>query len=116
MTTRISPGMQSEWSHQGAIGSSPMATAFVAEHRGQFSVRAMCRCLRIQPSGFYAWVKAPLSKRAQEDARQTELLKKGWVESGKVYGHPLPGRALRSNVPRGASFTTIFSIRAKALV
>ena len=64
-----------------------MATAFVAEHRGQFSVRAMCRCLRIQPSGFYAWVKAPLSKRAQEDIRQTELLKEAWVESGKVYGH-----------------------------
>ncbi|WP_421904996.1 IS3 family transposase [Mameliella sp.] len=61
--------------------------AFVAEHRGQFSVRAMCRCLCIQPSGFYAWVKAPLSKRAQEDTRQTELLKEAWVESGKVYGH-----------------------------
>lgn len=64
-----------------------MRYAFVAEHRGQFSVRAMCRCLRIQPSGFYAWVKAPLSKRAQEDARQTELLKEAWVESGKVYGY-----------------------------
>ncbi len=50
--TRISPGMQSEWSHWSAIGSSPMATAFVAEHRGQFPVRARCRCLRIQPSGF----------------------------------------------------------------
>jgi len=61
--------------------------AFVAEHRGQFSVRAMCRCLRIQPSGCYAWVKAPLSKRAREDVRQTELLKVAWVESGKVYGH-----------------------------
>jgi putative transposase len=31
----------------------------VAEHRALFSVRAMCRCLRIQPSGFYAWLKAP---------------------------------------------------------
>ena len=93
-----------------------MATAFVAEHRGQFSVRAMCRCLCIQPSGFYAWVKVPLSKRAQEDARRTELLKEAWVESGKVYGHPLPGRRMRSMLPRGASFTTTFSIRAKALV
>ncbi|MCP1167329.1 IS3 family transposase [Limimaricola litoreus] len=60
--------------------------AFVAEHRSQFSVRAMCRCLRIQPSGFYAWLKAPLSKRAREDERQIELLKEAWVESGKVYG------------------------------
>jgi len=61
--------------------------AFVAEHRGQFSVRAMCRCLRIQPSGFYAWLQAPLSVRAQEDRRQTELLHKAWAESGKVYGY-----------------------------
>lgn len=60
--------------------------ADVDEARGQFSVRAMCRCLRIQPSGFYAWLKAPLSKRAREDERQTELLKEAWVESGKVYG------------------------------
>ncbi|WP_375372142.1 MULTISPECIES: IS3 family transposase [Pseudooceanicola] len=61
--------------------------AFVAEHRGQFSVRAMCRCLRIQPSGFYAWLKAPLSRRAKEDKRQTEMLKEAWLDSGKVYGH-----------------------------
>lgn len=64
-----------------------MRYAFVAEHRAVFSVRAMCRCLRIHPSGFYAWLKAPLSKRAHEDARQTKLLKEAWEESGKVYGY-----------------------------
>lgn len=64
-----------------------MRYAFVAEHRQQFAVRAMCRCLRIQPSGFYAWLKAPLSKRAREDARQTELLSEAWKESGRVYGY-----------------------------
>lgn len=47
----------------------------------------MCRCLHIHPSGFYAWLKAPLSKRAQEDARQTELIREAWAESGKVYGY-----------------------------
>jgi putative transposase len=61
--------------------------AFVAEHRPLFSVRAMCRCLRIQPSGFYAWLKSPLSKRAREEARQTELIEKAWKDSGKVYGY-----------------------------
>lgn len=64
-----------------------MRYAFVAEHRSVFSVRAMCRCLRVHPSGFYAWLKNPLSKRAQEDIRQTELLSKAWKESGKVYGY-----------------------------
>jgi putative transposase len=47
----------------------------------------MCRCLRLQPSGFYAWLKTPLSERALEDERQTELLRKAWGESGKVYGY-----------------------------
>ncbi len=47
----------------------------------------MCRCLRIHPSGFYAWLKTPLSNRAREDARQTELIRKAWVDSGKVYGY-----------------------------
>jgi putative transposase len=61
--------------------------AFVAKHRQQFTVRAMCRCLRIRPSGFYAWLKNPLSKRAREDVRQTELLSKAWKESGRVYGY-----------------------------
>lgn len=64
-----------------------MRYAFVAEHRSVFSVRAMCRCLRLHPSGFYAWLKNPLSKRAQEDIRQTGLLCKAWEESGKVYGY-----------------------------
>ena len=64
-----------------------MRYAFVAEHRRQFPVRAMCRCLRIQPSGLYAWLKNPLSRRAREDARQIELLDKAWKESGRVYGY-----------------------------
>jgi putative transposase len=61
--------------------------AFIAEHRPVFSVRAMCRCLRIHPSGFYAWLKDPLSERAREDVRQTELIRQAWKDSGKVYGY-----------------------------
>jgi len=61
--------------------------AFVAAHRSRFSVRAMCRCLRIHPSGFYAWLRTPLSQRAKEDARQTDLMVRAWKESGKVYGY-----------------------------
>jgi len=59
----------------------------MAKHRPIFSVRAMCRCLRLHPSGFYAWVKNPLSHRAQEDERQTKLLKEAWEESGNIYGY-----------------------------
>ena len=64
-----------------------MRYAFVAEHRPLFSVRTLCRCLRIHPSGFYAWLKDPLSERAQEDVRQIELIRQAWNDSGKVYGY-----------------------------
>lgn len=66
--------------------------AFMAEHRLLFSIRAMCRCLRVQLSGFYAWLKDPLSKRVREDERQIELIRAAWSKSGKVYGHPHPRR------------------------
>ncbi len=64
-----------------------MKYTYIKEHRPVFTVRIMCRMLRVHPSGFYAWLKKPFSKRAVEDKRQTELLKDAWAESGKVYGY-----------------------------
>ena len=64
-----------------------MRYASIAAHRSVFPVHGMCRCLGIHPSGFYAWRRHPLSKRAREDARQTELIRKAWKDSGKVYGY-----------------------------
>jgi putative transposase len=53
-----------------------MKYAFIASYRLQFSVRTMCRLLRVHPSGFYTWLKNPLSRRANEHKRQTDLLLK----------------------------------------
>jgi putative transposase len=64
-----------------------MKYAFIRAHREEFGVRAMCRVLRVHFSGFYAWLKEPLSHRAQEDLRQTELIRQAWTDSGKVYGY-----------------------------
>jgi putative transposase len=61
--------------------------AFMQAHQAEFGVRAMCRVLRVHFSGFYAWLKEPLSRRAQEDVRQTELIRQAWSDSGKVYGY-----------------------------
>lgn len=64
-----------------------MKYAFIRAHQAEFGVRAMCRVLRVHFSGFYAWLKEPLSRRAQDDARQTELIRQAWSDSGKVYGY-----------------------------
>ena len=64
-----------------------MKYAFIRAHREEFGIWAMCRVLRVHFSGFYAWLKEPLSYRAQEDVRQTELIRQAWSDSDKVYGY-----------------------------
>ena len=64
-----------------------MKYGFIRSHRSRFRIRTMCRVLDVHPSGFYAWLKAPLSPRAREDRRQTGLIKQSWLESGCVYGY-----------------------------
>lgn len=64
-----------------------MKYAFMKAYRIQFSVRAMCRMLKVHHSGFYAWLKSGLSKKARDDQRVTALIKQSWLESGCVYGY-----------------------------
>ena len=47
----------------------------------------MCRVLMGHFSGFYASLQQPLSQRALEDVRQTDLIQQAWSDSGKVYGY-----------------------------
>ena len=47
----------------------------------------MCRVLGVHRSGFYAWLKVPVSPRARKNACITSLMKKAWLESGCVYGY-----------------------------
>ena len=64
-----------------------MKYVFIRAHQTEFGVRAMCRVLQVHFSGFYAWLKEPLSLRAQDDVRQTALIRQAWSDSGKVYGY-----------------------------
>ena len=64
-----------------------MKYGFIKDHRAVFSVRTMCHMLMVHVSGFYAWLKEPLSRRAREDLRQTDLIRQAWTDCGKVYGY-----------------------------
>jgi len=48
----------------------------------------MCRVLKLNRSGFYAWLKKPLSDRAIEDARLLKRIKAFFIASGGTYGSP----------------------------
>ncbi|MDP9898319.1 hypothetical protein J2W36_000554 [Variovorax ginsengisoli] len=64
-----------------------MKYAFIERHEHEHSVRRMCLCLQVHPSGYYAWKVDPMSPRAQDDQRLLGLLKHAWLESGGVYGY-----------------------------
>lgn len=61
---------------------------FIKANRTKFSVEAMCRILAVAPSGYYDWLKQPVSNRAQEDARLLRLIRASFIASQGVYGAP----------------------------
>ncbi len=65
------------------------------DHRREFRLCAMCRVLRVNRAGYYAWLRAPNSERAKEDERLLGLIKQHWLASGSVYGHRKIAKDLR---------------------
>ena len=51
-------------------------------------MQALCRVLGVAPSGYYAWLKEPLSNRSQGDARLLRLTRASFVASQGIYGAP----------------------------
>ena len=61
---------------------------FIKAHRREYSVQAMCRILDVAPSGYYEWLRQPLSHHAQEDARLLRLISASFIASHGIYGAP----------------------------
>jgi putative transposase len=60
----------------------------VSDHQAAYPVRSMSRVLEVSPSGFYAWLKRPPSRREQEDKMLTQEIKKIHKSSKGTYGAP----------------------------
>jgi len=60
--------------------------AWVAQHSADFFVHLMCQSLNICRSAFYAWKKAPLSAKAEEDKALTKVIKTSFNEVRECYG------------------------------
>ena len=61
---------------------------FIKAHRQEFDTAVMCHLLDVSRSGFYAWVRKPLSDRAVEDQRLLGLIRAAYAASHGVYGAP----------------------------
>ncbi|MBL6941433.1 MAG: IS3 family transposase, partial [Rhodospirillales bacterium] len=78
----------------------------------------MCRILKVHHSGFYAWLKDPVSKKTKDDNRLIGLLKEAWLESGQVYGYRKLHDDMRSlgescSPNKIARLTSLASIKAQ---
>lgn len=62
--------------------------AFIKTHRREFDTAMMCRLLDVSRSGFYEWLRHPLSDRAVEDQRLLDLIRASYTASHGVYGAP----------------------------
>jgi putative transposase len=60
----------------------------MAEHQSQFRLISMCRVLRIQRSGYYAWKAVPKSARTLADESLMADIRKSFEDSQGIYGSP----------------------------
>jgi putative transposase len=67
----------------------------MAEHHGQFRLSSMCRVLRVQRSGYYAWKAKPKSDRTLADEAMLVSIKQFFEDSQGIYGSPRVHRDLR---------------------
>jgi len=61
---------------------------FIKVHGDRHSVQSMCRLLGVARSGYYEWLKHPISNHAEEDGRLLRLIRASFVASQGIYGAP----------------------------
>jgi putative transposase len=68
--------------------------AFIKEHRCLWPVVVICRVLKVSRSGFFAWLKRPVSKRQRRQEELIEKIRAVHQENRELYGSPRVYRSL----------------------
>lgn len=63
-----------------------MKYAWIKSHSNDFPINLMCETFGVLRSAFYAWCKAPVTAREQEDQVLTNVIKVSFDASRKTYG------------------------------
>ena len=65
-----------------------MKYAFMAAHEQEYSLKRMCRVLRVSRSGYYAWKQRAPSEREQANVGLLAQIQAAYHLSHKTYGSP----------------------------
>ncbi len=66
-----------------------MIYLFIKENRSSFPVKKMCQALQVSQSGYYRWLKSPLSPRKTENIRIKERIKEIFDSHNEMVGSPI---------------------------
>jgi putative transposase len=69
---------------------------WIQEHQSQFTVRDLCRVLKVSTSRFYAWRSAPIGRRQAYRDELALQIERVYRQSRGVYGSPRITSLLRS--------------------
>lgn len=64
-----------------------MRYACIQDNQRIWPIRRLCLTLDVHHSGYYAWLKQPISDTAKKWQQLSGLIKQFWLESGRVYGY-----------------------------
>jgi putative transposase len=70
--------------------------AFIEGHLSEFPLEVSCRVLQVSRSGYYAWLKRPVSARANRREELAKKIARVHEQNRKVYGSPRICRALKA--------------------
>jgi len=62
--------------------------AWIAVEKADYPLSVLCRCLRVSPSGFYAWRDRPESAHVRKDRQLRVLIRASFEKSKARYGSP----------------------------
>ena len=65
-----------------------MKYAFIQAHRDEFRLSSMCRVLKVHRSGYYTWLKTPLSPRSIVNQSLSKQIRHFYDLSNGIYGSP----------------------------
>ena len=61
---------------------------FVKAHQAIWPIATQCRVLEVSSSGYYAWLKRPLSAKAEADIAIGDAIEVYFEKSHETYGRP----------------------------
>ena len=73
-----------------------MKYQFISAHREEFEITVMCRVFEVSRSGYYAWLKRPISPREMANQALKQQIKEIHQHSRQTYGSPRIHAELRA--------------------